>query len=76
MLWLGKVVVRHNFRKGNQVVHILAKEASKQSTLHRQMYFAAPSPFVEAQYLADKEGTHFVRLISNNVCIVLAELGN
>lgn len=76
MYQMEQVVVRHTFRQANQVSHGLAKEASKQSKLNQIRNFAVPPHFVENQFLADKGGTHFVRIISENKCTKLVKLGN
>nr|XP_033517676.1 uncharacterized protein LOC117281929 [Nicotiana tomentosiformis] len=76
MLQLKQVVVRHSFRQANRVSHVLAKEASKVSSLNHALRFAALPHFLEAQFLEDKGGKYFIRFISDNAYTKLAEYGN
>lgn len=77
MLQLKIPGIRHNFRQGNEVAHVLAKEALTQSTINKVMYYAWPTYFAEEKLEVDREGgNRFVKFVTVNTSSILANYGN
>lgn len=70
----AKAALMHNFQEGNEVGHLLAKEASKKSNINRLSYFTTLPFFVQGTLQSNKDGTPFIKLIFENICITLVEL--
>ncbi|KAK4368229.1 hypothetical protein RND71_012021 [Anisodus tanguticus] len=74
---LKELSVRHNFREGNQIAHRLAKEASSKTLSHKLIMYPRPPVFLLEPLELDKNSTVFcVKIIKENVCNLLARLGN
>ncbi|XP_009792463.1 uncharacterized protein [Nicotiana sylvestris] len=70
-------ILRHNFREGNEIAHLLAKEALKNFKISRCVHHARPPCFVEHQLLKEKHGFSFkLKYVSTSVCEKLAKFGN
>ncbi|KAK4360202.1 hypothetical protein RND71_019154 [Anisodus tanguticus] len=77
MLQLKAPVIRHYFRQGNKMAHLLAKEALKQSTINKVKYLVRPPHLVKEKLEVDcRGGTLFVKTINVNTCNMLATYGN
>ncbi|OIT20644.1 hypothetical protein A4A49_62761, partial [Nicotiana attenuata] len=72
----GETRMKHNFREGNKVAHLLAKEALFQPTYNITSFLREPPNFVENMYYKDKEGRNNVRECTLLACNILASLGN
>ncbi|XP_075108971.1 uncharacterized protein LOC142180796 [Nicotiana tabacum] len=69
--------MKHNFREGNMVVHLLAMQAAKGPPSSKCFYHACPPFFVEQEVIKNKHGVcNCVRSISKNVCNYLAIMNN
>nr|XP_009776106.1 PREDICTED: uncharacterized protein LOC104225926 [Nicotiana sylvestris] len=69
--------LKHNLREGNEVTHMLAKEAIKSSPSTKCFYHACPSFFVEQEVIKNKHGAcNSFKNISTTVCNYLATMGN
>ncbi|XP_075076389.1 uncharacterized protein LOC142163038 [Nicotiana tabacum] len=73
---MGKPGIMHNFREGNKVAHLLAKKEINQSNMNHLVYLAVPPPLFETKVWADKDGDSSLKLVVDNACRMLAELGN
>ncbi|XP_070028689.1 uncharacterized protein [Nicotiana sylvestris] len=70
-------VLKHNFREGNMVAHLLAKQATKNVSTSKYFYHACLPRFVEHEVTKDKNRVcNGIRSMSNNVCNYLATMGN
>ncbi|XP_075080555.1 uncharacterized protein LOC142166043 [Nicotiana tabacum] len=69
--------LKHNFREGNEVAYLLAKQAIRNPSSSKYLYHACPLFFVEQEVIKNKYGVcNSVRSISTNVCNYLATMGN
>ncbi|MCD7451685.1 hypothetical protein HAX54_013068 [Datura stramonium] len=59
---------QHSFHEQNQVADSLAKEGARKKSDDRLMYFVVSPLFDLPTFEADKVGTSFGRVISNNLC--------
>ncbi|OIT40599.1 hypothetical protein A4A49_56271, partial [Nicotiana attenuata] len=72
-----EVVLRHSFREGNQVAHLLAQEGTKQPRQCGIVCYVVTLTFVESRMLEDKEGFSSInKLICESSCRKLAKFGN
>lgn len=72
----GHVTLKHSFRQGNAVAHVLARKVLMQSNINKLCLFATPSQPAMEQYQRDLEGFSCVKFTSTHVCTRLAALGN
>nr|XP_016513463.1 PREDICTED: uncharacterized protein LOC107830431 [Nicotiana tabacum] len=69
--------LKHNFREGNEVAHMLAKEAIKNPPSTKCFFHPCPSFFVEQEVIKNKHGIgDSFKNISTSVCKYLATMGN
>ncbi|XP_075077925.1 uncharacterized protein LOC142164249 [Nicotiana tabacum] len=73
---LGNPVVRHSFRKGNKVAHVLSKLGCKQQPTSTTTILNSPPDAVKRVIQKDKNATSTTRLLSSSICNKLAMFEN
>ncbi|XP_019252871.1 PREDICTED: uncharacterized protein LOC109231684 [Nicotiana attenuata] len=71
-----KITLKHSFREGNMVAHLLAKAALMQSSYNKLCVLVLPPEFVIDVYDKDQNGYIYVRSCSRDHCGHMAALGN
>lgn len=75
MLQRNDVILRHNFRQGNEVAHMMTKQNEDKET--KRKLFVQPPLFVESILRRDQmEEVVFVKNLSNVACNSLVSYGN
>lgn len=72
---IGKLVM-HNFRERNEVAHLLAREVADETNNNKPIYLAVPPPLIITRMLTDKDDAIFVKHVVDDVCRMLAKIGN
>lgn len=65
---MDMLVLGHSFLQGNEVAHLLTKEATRKSEVNKLSRLAIPLVYVLTMMLADKYGDIFVKIVSTNNC--------
>nr|XP_009601887.2 uncharacterized protein LOC104097078 [Nicotiana tomentosiformis] len=69
--------LKYNFREGNEVAHLLAKEVVKDFSPIKYFYYARPPLFVELELIRNKHGIYnSTKYLPTTVCNSIATLGN
>ncbi|KAG5588433.1 hypothetical protein H5410_048867 [Solanum commersonii] len=69
-------VVHHNFREGNYVADILAKQGFKLTSYNMATILQSPPDIVQCQLTKDKNGVTSSRLVNPTTCNKLARFEN
>lgn len=72
---LGKPWIRHNFREGNKVAHMLATEGSKRATINDMGFLMDPPWILNILQYDSMRGTS-IKKCTILTCNSLAKLGN
>ncbi|WMV38970.1 hypothetical protein MTR67_032355 [Solanum verrucosum] len=73
---LGNPQIRHNFREGNTVAHMLASEGQRRATSDEVMFLMEPPPWSKDYLYNDSFGGYTTRKSSMLYCNNLAKLSN
>ncbi|XP_070023147.1 uncharacterized protein [Nicotiana sylvestris] len=72
----GTITLKHSFREGNMMAHLLAKAALVQRSYNKLCIYVLPPEFVIDVYDKDQDGYIYVRSCSRDQCGHIIALGN